>query len=281
MKQNIQLWFRDYKILGVCNLSPHSLTQIHLEHFTTRKKASERAKKLFDNGLLIRFPGLCLYEKGRAEYIYMTSRKGINVLREWDIEGLYTANTRYVNRNRYKKHIKHFHYINQFRIIIEKTFHPDNVISSKFYYTKQIIGHGLDQCSLRPDAMFTLEHKKAKKKLLHFLEIDMGTESMKKKVPTSSSYSFFDKLMKYINYFDGEYYKTDFNELFKVDFKGFRLMVVTPSIARTQSTINLAGQEGADFLWSTEFQNLCVEHFKNSIWLTTQGKRTKLILTKT
>jgi hypothetical protein len=198
-----------------------------------------------------------------------------------DIEESYKPDFRSCKSSYLKKHIQHSLWINQFRIILEKTYISNAGISCDFLYARQIIARSLDQCSLRPDAMFTLEHKKTKKKLLHFLEIDMGTESMKKKVPTSSSYSFFDKLMKYINYFDGEYYKTDFNELFKVDFKGFRLMVVTPSIARTQSTINLAGQEGADFLWSTEFQNLCVEHFKNSIWLTTQGKRTKLILTKT
>ena len=203
----------------------------------------------------------------------------MKVLKEWDIEGLYTPNISYGNNSRYKDHINHFLWINQFRIIIEKTFHTDNVVSVKFLYAKQMIGHALDKCSLRPDAMFILEHKKTKRKLLHFLEIDMGTEYIKKKT-TSMSYSFSDKLRKYINYFDGEYYKYDFNELFKVDFQGFRLMVVTTSIARAESIVSLAKQQEAAFLWATEFHNLKSEHFNEKIWLTIHEKRSGLIQTK-
>ncbi len=81
---SIRLWKRDYMILQQCYWNPHSSSQIAMEHFTSKKKASERLKRLFDAKLLDRFPGLCLFARGKAEYIYVTSKRGEKELKDWN-----------------------------------------------------------------------------------------------------------------------------------------------------------------------------------------------------
>ncbi len=192
--------------------------------------------------------------------------------------------TYYRNYTRKREHgsqrgnIQHSLKINHFRIILEKMLHKEKIITSKFLYNRQFNGQGLDECLLLPDAIFVIKHIAKEKSLLHFLEVDIGTEIVVPK--NTSAYSFSEKLNKYIRYFDNELYKTDFNGIFKTDFNGFRLIVITISKERTKSIVNLAKQSDADFVWVTEFENISSQSFLKENWQTLRDERLCLIQNK-
>jgi hypothetical protein len=93
--------------------------------------------------------------------------------------------------------------------------------------------------SIIPDAAFLIG--KAGKKLLYFLEVDLGTESL-----TGTDYAFQDKISAYGEYFDTGRYRVDFEN--DGEFRGFRVAVIVDSERRLANILNLAKDAQADFI---------------------------------
>ena len=77
--------------------------------------------------------------------------------------------------------------------------------------------------------------------LLHFLEIDMGSERTSGK----GCYTLSQKMEKYIGFFDSGDYQKDFDLL----LNGFRVLVICQEEKRLQQILKLCRANQADFIW--------------------------------
>ena len=195
----MRLWERDLFILDALDKSILSTGQLSKLFFPSRKKCSERLNMLFLSGLVSRFQKPFLDVIGRPEFIYC--KKGRRV------KGFFW--------------IKHQLAITDFRLWLLQSLPKD--VSFEFFYSSVFSKDWFGGLFI-PDGALVLS--KGKKRLLYFLEVDLGTEAL-----SSSHYSFLDKVALYENYFDSKIYLKDLNFL-NYSFKGFRVLVVFNSVSR-------------------------------------------------
>jgi len=147
----MRLWKRDLLILDLLDKSIFSTGQLSKLFFPSRKKCSERLNMLFLSGLVSRFQKPFLDVVGRPEYIYC--KKGRRV------KGIFG--------------IKHQLAITDFRLWLLKSLPED--VSFEFYYSSEFSKDWFSGLFI-PDACLVLSNKN-NKRLLYFLEIDLGTEA--------------------------------------------------------------------------------------------------------
>ena len=233
----MRLTLRDEKILAELSCNICSLGQIADAFFSSRKKACERMKKLFDAGLVKRVPCPFVAGGGKAEFIYSAR----------PIRDVYT--------------VPHSLMISDVRFAFLLSSMSE--FKSEFYYPKQL---GLKQaslCGLIPDGVIVIEGSVSGKKIVHFLEADCGSETLSSK---KSSYSLEYKLEKYLMLFDDKEAMKCVGEVFGFEVRGFRVLVVGKGERRMDGIKRLAGKLGAEFVWCALHEDMKRQMIYSSVW---------------
>lgn len=243
--KRIRLWKRDYDIIENLKNGLFTTGQLAKLFFSSQKKAAERLILLFKAGLADRFQAPLDEAKGKPEYVYC--KKNGKIPKNYS-------------------HIKHSLAITDFYVwLIEKTKQVQDMVA-KFYYGTTLEDKGLHGGLLLPDAFFVLE--KADKKLLYFVEIDLGTETLR----SGSNYSFEGKLDLYADIFDSE----EYNKFLNHKFVGFRLLCVFTSQKRMQNFLGIAKEKNSDFVLCSTFDSLKNSDFIEKTWADISGKKVGL-----
>lgn len=244
--RKIRLWKRDYDIIETLKQGIYTTSQLAKLYFSNCKKAAERLKSLFKAGLTDRFQAPLDDARGKPEYIYCSKNGKIP---------------------KNYSHVKHSLSITDFYVwLIEKTKQEQNM-AAKFYYGTTLEDKVLLGGLLLPDAFFVLE--KGDKRLLYFVEIDLGTETLR----SGSNYSLAGKLDLYSQLFDSE----EYNNLLNHKFVGFRLLCIFTSQKRIQTFIGIAKEKNADFVFCTTFDSLKNTDFFEKTWTDVSGQKVSLI----
>jgi hypothetical protein len=224
MNPKVRLWKRDYEIIEAVGHGLHTTSQIAALYFPSTKKASERMKLLFKAGYVGRFAKPVLGVRGKPEFVYCA--KGRSMKRNYAT-------------------VFHALAVSEFKIRFLSWLKASG-FSGVFLYPAQL-QNKLREGELIPDGIFTVEKDK---KLLFFLEVDFGTESLS----ADKGYAFASKLDDYSDYFDDAGYKKDFEWL--GSFKGFRVLVVFDSEKRLGNFQSIAMDKRADFALMTTWERL-------------------------
>ena len=236
-KCGLKLWRRDMEILGAISMCPHSVSQLAREFFSSKKKCSERMTKLFQAKLVQRIPMPNDTMKGKPEFVYYEKKKGVKMTYAGVLHSLGVVD---------------------FKLWINSAIENTDSVKGCFH-------HGQKHCDSLMGGLFIpdgwINLVKGDKKLLYFVEVDCGTESLTSK----SGYAFGDKLDLYAEYFDSEEYNKDY-EYLGIKFKGFRLLTIFRSQKRMKHFVKLAKVKEADFVLCTTFEHLKEKKLFDKCW---------------
>ena len=247
---------RDFHILKDCSLNIAPLSHIAMRHFPTTKKASRRMKMLFENGLVRRFvnpvnPGI-----GKGEYIYYLSAKGRDVLRQqfnFHVEYL-------LNPLKDVYTIPHRLMVAEFQIALMAD--PPEDYKVTFHYLRGTQLRSADMGNIIPDGILIVEKLSTGKRLLMFIEIDLGTEPL----TGSSTYTLRQKLEKYLACFDSTDAQKKINEALGYQFNGFRVLMTSGSKRRSRNIFLLTKKLGIEFFWITESISIKSQKILDPVW---------------
>lgn len=248
----VDIGCRGYRVLSMLS-NPHSTSQIATLEFSSRKKASETLKRLFDAGLVNRTPRPVENARGKTEYVHWLSQKGAKVVFESGYDSC-----RHLTQIRQWSiaRLEHQLLANDFRIVV-------HLFCGKYPNLQyQVVNHRTAQLLVRstrliPDDIILIHKTSMNKTLLFFIEIDLAVESIKGVSPSSLE----TKVRKYLLYFDSGNSRRDFP-----DTKGFRILLLTTTKIRANSISNLAAQLGAIFVCSTTFNQITPTALTDEIW---------------
>ncbi len=254
-------------ILSALLLTPCSTGQLANLHSKSRKKCSEKMKALYDLGLVRRFQQPFIEKRGKGEYIYFLSKKGSAIL------GANNGKRSYHLINPLKNiySLPHTLAITDLNIALTQGGAPGFLC--RFYYPRQLNIQASDFEGVLPDGSAVIEHKASHKKILHFLEVDLSTESL----ASDKSYSVKHKLDKYYRLLENEDASKILTDKFGYTFNGFRVLFVLSSHERLNSLIDLAETADAEFIWCGTKELLHNGHIYDPAWC--NYKHEKLSLT--
>lgn len=243
----------DYRILSSSQITQllfkssqmarRTLRELELIHWITPQKLASYSKK------------------GRPEKAYTPSEKGLNHLNA--IEGLPPSPT--------PSQIPHQLAVNQLRILaldLEKhksqiqvtTLAPNSLLKRPHKGFLTVTSN----TRLVPDTILCLEHPPEKKKLLFFIEMDMGTESQQSQKGHTNNLQH--KIISYAKCMaEGKYHFL--NKVFNAQFTGFRVLLVANSSSRLEQINRLTGSIPYNhFIWTTHIENLKSQGMAAHIW---------------
>lgn len=213
----MRLWKRDYEILECLERGLFCTGQLAQVFFSSRKKCAERMKKLFEEGFVGRFQKPLLDVRGKPEFVYC--KKGKLVRGFAKVNHALAVSDFFVSFCQWKKRCS---------------------FGGTFFWCPLLEG-------LRPDGVLVVE--KRGKKLLFFVEVDLGSENL-----SSGSYAFADKLDLYAAYFDSGKFRDDFKEIGR--FRSFRLLAVFESGKRLHNFLKVAEERRADFVLASTLEKV-------------------------
>jgi len=239
MESEMKITNRKKKILTAVSYNIYGLSQLAEIYFTNKKKAAEAMKKLFDTGLVNRTFNPMHNSKGKPEYLYFLAGKGKKELeRNFGVRVDATINPL---RNVFS--IPHRLLISDFHV--SSACNAPDGFKARFLYPKQVHLTAELMNGLISDGIFTVERQETGKQLLHFLEADMGSES----IAGRSAYSLEHKLGKYAECFDSINIQEGINSALGYEFQGFRVLVVAESVTRIENIKALTKKLKAEFVW--------------------------------
>lgn len=281
----IRLTERDANLLlDIQNFRLLTTQQIAKLHFPSLKKAQKRLKRLYDAKLVERFPYPVLIKNGgKGEFIYRLTASGlrevVGPLLRLPQDDL--PRPKQEPRFSYVK-LEHHLTINWVWIYFLLATRKDTEIDLVGFFpefwgekSKGILARatqiGMTRDSvpavcpaLIPDGVLSLQ--KGTKKILLFLEVDLGTENIHS--AHNQKLTVMDKVMRYTEYLAGGHFSV-YNEVFDATFKGFRLLVVTARPGRIALIKKHCLKAGIPpFIWLTAFQHLSEETIFERIWHT-------------
>ncbi len=116
-----------------------------------------------------------------------------------------------------------------------------------------------------PDGVLSIAHEAQKKRLLYFLEVDMGTESITSS--TGESDTIQQKIMNYHIYFLTKGYKR-YQKKWDCDLNGFRVLFVTNNNQQKEAISRfLRESKSNDFVWVTTQKQLFQYGLSGTIWV--------------
>jgi hypothetical protein len=115
-----------------------------------------------------------------------------------------------------------------------------------------------------PDGVVSIAEKTQPKRLLFFLEADLGTESLAS--PDVRGGDIRQKILCYRQYFRTGGYQR-YEGYWRTSFRGFRLLFLTHTAARMTAISNLVRQmPPAEFIWITSADELFNQGLSGPIW---------------
>ena len=116
-----------------------------------------------------------------------------------------------------------------------------------------------------PDAVFSISDSIAAMTCLYFLEVDRGTETMAS--PKRDMGDIRQKIVNYQWYQQKDRYKR-YDEVFKYDLLGFRLLFLTSTYSRLAALCRLTQEMfPREFVWLTECSRLFPAGVSAKIWV--------------
>jgi len=222
-KIGIRLWKRDYDILRDLEHGLYSSGQLARLYFSSAKKCAERMKRLYDAGLVGRFPRPLLNVRGKPEFVYCGKGKTVRGFSK--VEHGLAASEFYVLWKEWLGGVKG----------LDGVFSFDDTLPRLF------------GGALIPDGVFVLS--RGSKKLLFFVEVDCGSESLS----SFGAYGFADKFGLYAELFDSERYREIMGYTV---LAGFRVLVIFRSEQRLKNFLDLAVKNNYDFVLASTFQRV-------------------------
>lgn len=233
--------------------------------------ARRRLKLLYQNGYVERVTPLLLPGKGSAEEVYELARAGEEVLQSLGDEVVSFASDE-VKR----LFVEHTLAVSEFRLKLElglrghpvvelERFTPDCELKRQLRRggVHPLRGEGL---VLFPDAVIILRGKGelAAERGLYFLEVDMGSESLKVLQEKAAAYDLYRRRRMQRGF---------------GDFGTFRVLLETASRQRAENIRrSLAGSAGEELVWVAETSQVNERAILGEpIWVDSQGNRRPLV----
>ena len=266
LAKGLKLTKRDMKVPGLVEEFRLLTTrQIQSLLYPTLQKAQTRLKKIYDSGLVKRYPyPVLIKEGGKGEYVYHNKKKPKIVFSK----------------------LLHTIQLNNIRIAFElacKSSEAIELIAFIPEYRGEITGDGRirriveedisdpersdKRTSLIPDAVICLENKINNKKGLFYLELDLGTEKLISERINNNS--VLRKMMMYKEYINNGRFKK-YNELFEYKFKGFRVLSVMDNVVRIKLLRRELSKRGVHrFIWLAKNYKISKNSVFSRIWMVT------------
>jgi hypothetical protein len=217
---------------------------------------------------------------GRKEYVIIISEEGLLMLKS---KGILSLHANYItDKTSSLNFIEHDLLVNWFLIHLTQIERSNNRFQVFILTTSS---HNLTQGDFNrpltmerfsnddksgkintmiPDGVFTITDKKAKKALLFFLEVDMGTETLAS--PTLSPGDIKQKINNYQSLFKYGTYDR-YSNIVNNKFNGFRLLFLTDTVNRKESICHLVqSMPPSDFIWVTNQQQVTINGAAAEIW---------------
>ena len=239
-----------------------------------------KLQQLWLKGFIKRIRLPHLIGKGSSEIIYALNRNGLNLIED-DNCFINSENIkRYIsNRPRNIFQIKHLLSINCFLVSLEVSSSKFNVeiLEIRTYYNRPVIleynpsNDSIKNNTIIPDAMFILSRNG--KEALFFLEIDKDTEPIKSFSKNNRS-NFSQKVEIYNKILET-------NDFLKFgNFKGFRILTVTPSTQRLESIKDSISElvDNECFWFATEDEIKEKNILTDAIWYVSRDNNLRAIL---
>ena len=262
-KAGYKLTQRDLKVVEQVE-DYHLLTtsQIQKLLYPSMQKAQTRLYRIWKSGLVKRFPyPVLLREGGRGEYIYHINRKPkmsmTGVLHTIELNDIRIA---FDVACRESEQIEMIEFIPEYKGRIDS----DGIMRRIVEDSVRIQGRGKTEKRFIPDAVMCLEKRATRKRILLFIELDLGSEKLVTR--RTGSYSVIRKLEVYKEYLRQEGYKK-YNDRFDYIFRGFRVLVIMSKQRRTQRLRKeLTLKEIKKFVWFTQKSGITAEMILKEIW---------------
>lgn len=247
---------RDREILRVLSHNAYSASQIAALYFTSNKKAAERLKSLFDSGFVNRFAQPFMEGRGKAEFIYCLSRRGFELAK--GLPGRFAPATVNPLRNVYS--LPHRLMTGDFHVAVSKP--APKGFQAQFFYPAQL-GMGAGGIGgLVPDGVLVIEQASTGKKLLHFVEADCGSETLR----SQKNYSLEHKLEKYVSLFEDPKACEPVCTALGYAFSGFRVLFVAKDGKRVGAVMPVAERLSAEFVWFAEHAQVRAFRVFEAVW---------------
>lgn len=269
------LTIADYQVLKV--------DQLALLNDSGKGIVQRKIAKLFKNGFVNLFPRNSSVNFGRPENIILISERGVKLLQKENFIDRQVPIERFVTDK--IKNIEHQLLVNWSRIHLRHISQklPDLTVdfipSSSSFFPLRNNGQPLvseyfeiesHQINFIPDGVFYIKSEIQNKSLLFFLEVDMGTESLKSRSPNSNN--ILRKIKNYRAYFQFNKYKR-YQKKWNTLFNGFRLLFLTNTTERKNKISDLVSLEKTnDFIWIADQYDMFEKGIGGKIW--TQGGNT-------
>ncbi|MBN4081379.1 replication-relaxation family protein [Caldithrix abyssi] len=248
---------KDYRIL--------TTSQIQRLLYPSLQKTSTRLLRLYKNKIVKRFPyPVLMSEGGKGEFIYHIKRKPkISLMAVQHTIHLNDIRIDFELACRKLDHIDLVAFIAEYKGMVNKEGWPRRVVEDGV----NDIDNFDRKVSIIPDAVICLENKQTKKRALFMLELDMGSQKLQSGDP--GCYSVLKKLMLYKQYLDSQGFER-YNEMFKYQFRGFRVLTVMNNPRRIQITRRELTNNGIHrFIWFTEMNRINTNTLFEKIWMRT------------
>ncbi len=243
----------DYRILTSAQLARHLLKSDQM----TRRCLREMEQSKWIIPIILDSQG----KKGRPQKTYIPSEEGLKQIP--GVEARQPAPT--------PNQIPHQIALNWIRILVHE-LDP----KKKQFLVTTLAPNSLLKCSIKPwlsisgsnrlvpDAILCLEYRPEKRKLLFFVEMDMGTEVQKSTQGHTNNLNH--KIHNYAKTLaDGKYRHLD--NAFDAHFKGFRVLLIANSQSRLDQINGLVeSMSNTGFIWTTSLEKLQSETMAAPVW---------------
>ena len=261
--QGYKLTQRDLKVIELVE-DYHLLTtsQIQKLLYPSMQKAQTRLYRIWKSGLVKRFPyPVLLREGGRGEYIYHINRKPkmsmTGVLHTIELNDIRIA---FDVACRESEHIEMIEFIPEYKGIVGSDGMMRRIVEDRV----RIQGGQKTEQRFIPDAAICLEKRATRKRILLFIELDLGSEKLVTR--RAGSYSVVRKLEVYKEYLKQEGYKKH-RDKFDHEFMGFRVLVIMSNQQRTERLRKELTLKGIKkFVWFTQKSEITTETILKEIW---------------
>lgn len=270
--------FKELLDLGV--LTAKQLVNLSL--FPNEKKARDRLRVLNQAGY-VSFCPKPSFAAGRAEYVYYLNKSKLNAVGQ--LLGSLEDKVYLMKPSAYSPLLLHHLAINDFvisfrqaaislgyeaKIIPEYRQLPDKSAKLKKSLSQTVIVKG-KTTEIIPDGVICLNRQKIKSLL--FFEIYRGTQALE-----GTTHSIQNKLEAYVYYWQQGLYKR-YADLFAYRFKGFRVLVVVPSLSSIEKLKHIC-QEFAPIglFWFALQEDIKPDTIFTPIWHVTGEEGLKAII---